>query len=219
MFATGVVLCAAGLVATLVSERAREAGDTVIPGWALWVAKPLASLGFLIAAVGAGAVESAYGVTVLVALVLCMAGDVLLIPRGASRLFLYGLVAFLLGHAGFAVAFFGRGIDPTWTGTAAVALVPVAAIVMRWLWPNVPDKMRGPVIAYVVVISTMVATAVGAFPAAGDPRIVVGATLFWLSDLAVARQRFVAPGFTNRLWGLPTYYSAQVVLAWSVAFA
>jgi hypothetical protein len=38
-----------------------------------------------------------------------------------------------------------------------------------------------------------------------------------LSDLSVARDRFVAPGFVNRAWGLPTYFAAQLLLAASVA--
>ena len=44
---------------------------------------------------------------------------------------------------------------------------------------------------------------------------VVGALGFFLSDLAVARERFVAKGFTNKLWGLPLYYGAQLLLAWT----
>jgi len=40
-----------------------------------------------------------------------------------------------------------------------------------------------------------------------------GAVLFWLSDLAVARDRFVRPGFVNPLVGLPLYYAAQLLLA------
>ena len=47
--------------------------------------------------------------------------------------------------------------------------------------------------------------------------LLLGAVLFLLSDLSVARDRFVAPGFVNRLWGLPFYYGGQVLLAASVA--
>jgi uncharacterized membrane protein YhhN len=43
-----------------------------------------------------------------------------------------------------------------------------------------------------------------------------GAALFYLSDLAVARQRFVAPGFENKLIGLPLYYAGQLLLASAV---
>jgi uncharacterized membrane protein YhhN len=46
--------------------------------------------------------------------------------------------------------------------------------------------------------------------------ILIGALAFFLSDLSVARNRFVAPGFVNRLWGLPLYYAAQLLLASSI---
>jgi hypothetical protein len=37
----------------------------------------------------------------------------------------------------------------------------------------------------------------------------------YLSDLSVARDRFVKPAFVNRLWGLPLYYASTVLIAWS----
>jgi hypothetical protein len=40
-----------------------------------------------------------------------------------------------------------------------------------------------------------------------------------VSDLFVARDRFVQPGFVNRLLGLPLYYAAQAMLAISTASA
>jgi hypothetical protein len=45
------------------------------------------------------------------------------------------------------------------------------------------------------------------------PEVRAGALLFYLSDLAVARDRFVRPGLANRLVGLPLYYAGQVLLA------
>ena len=44
----------------------------------------------------------------------------------------------------------------------------------------------------------------------------LAAVAFFCSDLSVARDRFVAPGFANRAWGLPLYYAAQLAFAWSV---
>jgi hypothetical protein len=40
--------------------------------------------------------------------------------------------------------------------------------------------------------------------------------MFTASDIAIVRNRFVAPGFVNRLWGLPLYYAAQLIIAWSI---
>ncbi len=40
--------------------------------------------------------------------------------------------------------------------------------------------------------------------------------MFTVSDIAVVRDRFVTTGFVNRLWGLPLYYAAQLLIAWSI---
>ena len=78
--------------------------------------------------------------------------------------------------------------------------------------------MRRPVWLYVVAISTMMAMAAGACAVDGNWLIPLGALLFLLSDLAVARDRFITPGFINRAWGLPMYFCGQVLLAGSVAY-
>ena len=74
--------------------------------------------------------------------------------------------------------------------------------------------MRGPVIAYLLAIGLMVSIAGGA--ATFSPSLLVAALLFAVSDVLVARQRFVSPGIANRLVGLPLYYAAQVLFAMSV---
>ena len=160
-------------------------------------------------ALAAGATETAYGRWVLAALLLCAAGDVLLIPRGRPSTFLAGALSFLAGHVLFVVAFLVRGVDPRLCVLAGVLAALAAVLAIRWLRPNLSGSMRIVVYAYVGVISTMVVAAVGT---AGAP-IVLGALLFYLSDLAVARDRFIARSFWNGAWGLPLYYGAQVLLA------
>lgn len=193
------------LVGLLVAEsRASQAGK--------WATKPFASAGFLVAAVGAGAGSSLAGQVVLAGLGLSMIGDLALIGRSRPA-FLGGLGAFLLGHVAFAVAFVLRGFDVV-PALAALGLVGLSGgVVWRRLSPSVPSAMRAPVAGYVLVISAMVVTAAGASGAAGGTLGLVGALMFYGSDLAVARDRFVAPGFVNRAWGLPLYYVAQLFLA------
>jgi len=184
-----------------------------------WVAKPLASLAFVGLAWHGGVLSQGWGVPMFGGFVLCMVGDVLLIPAD-KRVFLAGIAAFLLGHVGFAVAFALRGIDPVPAAAAAGALVPAAAVVMRWLRPHLVGPMRVAVPSYVVVICAMVALAWGTRGVGGGGvpiLLVVGAMLFWVSDLCVARQRFVTTDWRNRLVGLPLYYGAMVVLAWGAA--
>jgi uncharacterized membrane protein YhhN len=203
-----IVLTLVAVAALLFSEwRGLRAG--------VWIAKPLASTGFLGAALAAGALETRYGALVLVALALSWLGDVLLIPT-AKASFLAGLGAFLLGHVAFALAFTVRGLAARETLFAALVLVLPALLALRWLAPHVPQPMRLPVRAYVCVISLMLACAVGTAAAAGSALVPLGAAAFYLSDLAVARERFVSNTIVNKLWGLPLYYGAQLLLAATV---
>ncbi|MEA2009437.1 MAG: lysoplasmalogenase [Actinomycetota bacterium] len=176
--------------------------------------KMIASTGFIVVALSVGALSDPYGRIVLVALVLSWIGD-LLLTFASRRAFLGGLVSFLLGHVAYSIAFGTLGVDPVAGGIAAMVVAVIAVFVWRWLAPHVGD-MAAPVIAYVVVISVMVVLAFGSFGDGATWLIPIGATLFFVSDLFVARNQFVAPGTVNRVWGLPLYYMAQVLLALSV---
>lgn len=183
---------------------------------AVWLWKPLASTGFLAAALAAGALDFTYGRIVLAALCLCWLGDVLLIPAG-ERFLRAGVLAFLLGHVAFVAAFWFRGVR---LGPCALALPFVAGpavLTLRSLRPHLSAMFRTLVTIYVSVISLMVVTAVGTFAFAPRWTILGGALAFAVSDQSVARDRFVAPGFVNRAWGLPLYYVAQLLFAASVA--
>lgn len=204
----GATVTAVGLAATLASARAGRRRLEIL-------AKPAASAGFLVVALGAGALDSRYGAWILAGLVLSWCGDVVLLSHGAGA-FRAGLAAFLLAHVAYGGAFVVAGVAVGWTAAAAAAAAGVAAVVLRWLWPHVGVGMRVPVLAYVVVIGAMLSLAVGTRGAGHTPLIVAGAVLFYLSDLFVARQRFVTPAFVNRLVGLPLYYAGQLLLALSV---
>jgi uncharacterized membrane protein YhhN len=205
-----IALTAASTLALLASERA-----SFRPG--VWIAKPVAASGFLATALAAGALDSSYGRWILAGLALSWLGDVLLIPRGARAPFLAGLASFLAGHVAYTLGFAWRGLDPTTSAVAALAVLGASLLALRWLLPHVEARMRAPVLAYLVVISAMLVCAAGTVGHAGRPTIFAGAFGFYLSDLAVARERFLARSFSNKLWGLPLYFGAQLLLASSVA--
>ena len=204
------VLAVVGAVAVVALVWSERVGNAVRV-----VAKPLASVCFIGVALAAGAADTAYGRWVLVALVLSAIGDVALLGR-SSATFLLGLTSFLLGHVAYGIGFVARGADLLAILISASVMAVPGLVVVRWLWPHVPDEMWAPVAAYAVVISAMVACAVGTVVREGDVRILAAAVGFYCSDLSVARDRFVAPGPGNRVWGLPLYYAAQFLFAWTV---
>lgn len=183
----------------------------------IWIAKPLAACAYVWLALAAGATGSAYGLAILAALILSWWGDVLLVPRERPRVFRAGILAFLAGHIAYAVAFVVRGVDFAALAVALAVMSAPALVVYRWLAGRVPGSLKGAVTSYIIVISVMFALACATHVRDEAWTIVTGAGLFWLSDLCVARDRFVERGFANRLVGLPLYFAAQVHLALSVS--
>jgi uncharacterized membrane protein YhhN len=201
---------------SIVSVAALLAAERAGMRPAVAVAKLSASSCFVWAAIASGALGSSFGLAMLGGLALCWLGDALLVPSGQGMAFQLGIGAFLLGHVAYAIAFVGLGVDLAALSVATVLLVVGAVRVMGWLGPHVPGDFRLPVRLYVVVISAMVALSV-AVVAAGQPIwLAVGAVGFAASDISVARDRFVAPGFVNGAWGLPLYFGSQLVLAFSI---
>ncbi len=180
--------------------------------------KPLAALGFVWLAWDLGALQTRYGSWIFAGLMLCAVGDLCLMWR-REAVFLTGLIAFLIGHLLYCVAFLQL---PANTGGLAVSALPALVLVvgsLRWLQPHLHHHMRVAVPAYVLVISTMVVCAALSW---GQPNAVLalaGAWGFAFSDLAVARDRFVHETPLNGLWGTPLYFGSQLLLAGSAATA
>ena len=162
-----------------------------------------------------------YFYILLVGLIFCLGGDVFLaLPQ--ERMFLFGLVSFLLGHVCYVLCFFYVADLNPWTwGGSAIGLT-ISGLVFFYLRPHL-GSMLVPVIAYIIIITAMV---IGAFTVLGDTAlhsmgrfmVIFGAASFYISDLFVARDRFLKTEFANRLLGLPLYYAGQFLLAFSVAF-
>lgn len=178
--------------------------------------KMIAATGFLVAALGAGAANCPYGRVLFIGLVLSWFGDLLLTFSGPIW-FLAGLIAFLLGHVSYGIGFLSYERCLRRSGvTLAVLLVP-AALLLWWMWEGIPVTLKAAVVAYVVIITVMVALAVGTLGAPGGGLAVTGATLFYLSDLFVARGQFVTDDWMNANIGLPLYFAGQLFLAASIA--
>ena len=213
--------------------------------WGLAVGKTLASAAFLcfyfdqLISVGASPGQRCADPAWLgAALILSAIGDVALIGK-SDRAFLIGLGSFLLAHLAFAVSFLvvisGQSAEANPEGalditraiyiTSALALLftgSASAIAYRRFKPEIADELRLPSAVYAGVIAVMVATAFGYAYHLQSLYVALGALAFWLSDLAVAQQRFYGErlplrGFWVRLWGLPLYYVAQLLFVMELA--
>jgi uncharacterized membrane protein YhhN len=184
--------------------------------WALnlpvlnFIFKPFATLAVIGYAWGRG--EGAVRTWVIAGLLLSLVGDIALLwPKEG---FLPGVIAFLLAHLAYLVAF---------TRVAKFASRPlcfgvyalVAGAILWQLWPGVPGGLRVPVIAYVVCLAAMAAQAAVVWRA-GAPRgavLALGGALFVASDALLATNKFMAPLPAASLWILATYWAAQWCIA------
>lgn len=185
--------------------------------------KPLSTLlVILVAALSlrTAGVKIGYTAGVLVGLILSLGGDVaLMFPSGKA--FLVGLVLFLLAHVAYAVTFtLFNGFYPG-DLISGGALLALAVVIYRYLEPGL-EKIKVPVIVYIVVISFMVNRAISAFfgTTFGPTQawlMAGGAILFWISDLMLAVNRFRQPFKHHRL-SLAFYYGGQLLIALSPAY-
>jgi uncharacterized membrane protein YhhN len=156
---------------------------------------------------------------VLAGLVLGLVGDVCLALPGDTA-FRAGLAAFLAGHVLYVLAMASLTRRTDWVHAINLVILAVSGYVFWWLLPHLGQNLV-PVALYIVVISVMVSGAWAVFRNPETRRatgwvILLGATFFYLSDIFVARDRFISDEFLNRLLGLPLYYYGQFLLAFSV---
>ena len=155
-----------------------------------------------------------YANLILIGLLFSLAGDVLL--EISADLFVPGLIAFLIGHIWYSVAFLSITRELNWP-----RLLPFAAWVMLaylLLLPNLKD-MAVPVAAYVIVIGAMMwrsATVLTQPVLRWQWLALIGALLFGLSDTLLAFKKFngliIGPSFTI----MTLYWLGQLGLALSV---
>ena len=160
MLNTVIIIAAVGLLAGLLYFEKKGNSKGKLP------TKTILSCLFILTALCQPHPIPEYFFILLIGLVFCLGGDVFLaLPQ--QRMFLLGLVSFLLGHVCYVICFFYVAELNPWTwGGGAIGLA-VSGLVFLWLRPYLGTLLM-PVIAYIVVITVMV---IGAFTALGDARL------------------------------------------------
>lgn len=179
-----------------------------------YLCKPLTLVLLIGAAMGLDPAHDTVRTWFVVALVLCLLGDVLLMLP--ADLFVPGLVAFLFGHVAYSIGMVVDGLDGRRVGVGLLLVVASVAVigvrVLRGVRAGPEPELERPVVAYMGVISVMVVCAIGAGQVAG----VIGAGLFYASDSLIAWNRFVHASPRGRLAVMVTYHLAQVGLVLSL---
>lgn len=181
-----------------------------------YLVKPLVLVAIMaIAAREPRPISTRYRLLVVIALSWSLAGDILLmLPQDR---FVHGLVAFLVAHVCYVIAFVrtGGGLrDPF----AAAAVALFAGAMLAFLWPSL-GSLRIPVIAYVAVLATMAWQAIARWRhlrSRDTALAAAGALLFLASDSTLAIQRFRGDFAGATAVILATYWTAQFLFARSV---
>ena len=149
-------------------------------------------------------------------LAFCLLGDLLL--ELSASLFLPGLVAYLIGHIVFIIAFLLDTRQP-----AFGRLIPIAVWVILTYFVVLPglESMTLPVLAYVIVIGGMVWRAASRVGSHGEPHWsewlgMIGAFLFAFSDSLLALNRFYSPFASARYIVILIYWAGLVLLATTI---
>ncbi len=184
------------------------------------IAKPgvMISLFFwLWLSVGLDGVLIWFGAGILLSLV----GDVLLMIS-LDKFFLGGLVAFLLAHVAYIVGFNIPIPTMDFFGIVFAVMIGLGgARVIRRILDRLPatgqGQMRLPIIVYSAVISVMLLSAMIkltdiSWNATAAALVSVGAFLFYLSDIILAWNKFVAPIKSGRIYNIGAYHLGQIAL-------
>lgn len=207
-------------VATAACALLAMLGNETGARWLAFVFKPLATVLVIAHAARRAGDTGVRRRWVLAGLVLSLAGDVALLwPQQG---FVPGLLAFLLAHLCYLVAF-TRSARLAAEPLAFAAYALVAGAVLSFLWPGVPPALRPPVLAYVVALAAMAAQAAcwwwrarGTGLEAPARLAAVGGALFVVSDALLATNKFQGPLPYASVWVLSTYWLAQWLIASSL---
>jgi uncharacterized membrane protein YhhN len=185
-----------------------------------YIARPAVILS-LIAGLAAGTGLQGSALWFGLGLLFSLLGDVILFSP-SKKLFLTGLILFLLTHICYLIGFRQQMLAPsTWSLVLIFVILLNAVRLLRRIVSSMRaggmNRLVYPVIVYGLVISLMLYAAMSTLSDhnwnIGAAFLVsVGAFLFWISDLMLAWNKFVSPLKFARLPILLTYLLGQISL-------
>jgi uncharacterized membrane protein YhhN len=162
---------------------------------------------------GVGWIRDRDNVLLGLALAFSSLGDALL-DIDPERLFIKGLLAFLVAHLIYILLFVRNWVWPLkpkrWQLALVAAVLIYSLLLSQWLAPSLGD-LAGHVMFYVCVITVMAVSAILA--GFSTPWVYWGVILFLISDSILAVNKFKAPVPLGGYLIWATYYLAQYGIA------
>lgn len=150
-----------------------------------------------------------------------LAGDVLLMIA-LDRLFLAGLIAFLLAHVAYVIGFNTPFPALSAWGFILAFMIGISGVrvisrIIAPLHAKGQAGLRIPILLYALVISLMLLSAMlkltdTTWQAGAALLVALGAFLFYLSDIILAWIKFVAPIQNGRIYNILAYHLGQIAL-------
>lgn len=151
-------------------------------------------------------------------------GDVSLLWGSKKLFFAIGLLAFLVGHLFYTLAFLQSihyfGVVPIWFFIGLVPYIIYGCVILRLLRPNL-NNMMVPVVIYMCVILMMSFTsACRIWNEFTPPNILpfIGSLFFIGSDSVLAYNSFIVPMKNYETLIMSTYVIAQVLIVIGFSF-
>ena len=154
--------------------------------------------------------KSPYNILIGIGIIFSLAGDILL---ESFKLFVPGLIAFLVAHLFYIAAFVKKSSKP-----ALLISLPffAYAVFMFVFLKNYLGEMVIPVGFYIIVITTMLWRSFIQRNSSDFSKFAfIGAILFTISDSLIAISKFYQPFMLSPLIIMLTYWTGQFLIYWS----
>ena len=163
------------------------------------------------------AFQKNYALWIAIGLLFSLLGDAALLRPG--QYFLSGLVAFLVAHIAYLIAF-TRGTKFPARLSIWLLFLSVAAALYLFLSLGLPGALKLPVAVYAIVLASMAGQAMGRYfvlRRSAARFAAIGALLFLVSDALLSIDRFRAPLPLASLLILAPYFLGQWLIALSTS--
>lgn len=186
----------------------------------VYAIKPMITISLMIFFLYRTKLTGRFAKRIFIGLFMGLVGDTMLMFADTSQMFfMYGLLAFLLGHVAYITAFYldFKRVKSFINQISIMAIIIFSVYCVAYFLVLNPylAEMKYPVLAYAIVIAIMGVFALCRYNTVGEVSfkfVLIGALLFLLSDSALGINKFVITFDYSGIVIMATYMLAQYLI-------